>query len=97
MWGQVMTDTEEYAAARRRAVAKYGFFVHVAVYAAVMLLLVIINLLTSRSQIWFVWPLIGWGLAVVLHGLRVYVLADKNAIVEAMTERELRISRDDKS
>ena len=90
-----MTDTDEYAAARRRAEAKYGFFVHVAVYAAVMLLLVIINLLTSRSQIWFVWPLIGWGLAVVLHGLRVYVLADKNAIVEAMTERELRISRDD--
>ena len=92
-----MTDTDEYAAARRRAEAKYGFFVHVAVYAAVMLLRVIINLLTSRSHFGFVWPLIGWGFAVVLLGLRVYVLADKNVIVAAMTERELRISRDDKS
>lgn len=85
-----MKDSDAYAAARRRAEAKYGFFVHVAVYVAVMLLLVIINLVTSPQVIWFVWPLIGWGLAVALHGLRAFALSDKNAIIEAMTERELR-------
>ncbi len=36
-----MTKTDEYAKARRRAEAKYGFFVHAAVFAAVMVLLVI--------------------------------------------------------
>lgn len=87
-----MSHTDQYGTARRRAEAKYGFFVHAAVYAAVMVLLVIINLVTSPGNIWFIWPLIGWGFAVVLHGLRVFVLADRNDILDALTERELRQS-----
>jgi hypothetical protein len=87
-----MADTDEYAKARRRAAAKYRFFVHAAVYAAVMALLVIIDLVTSTGGIWFVWPLIGWGLALGLHGLRAFHLADGNDIVDALTERELRQS-----
>ena len=87
-----MTQTDEYAKARKRAEAKYGFFVHTAVYAAVMLLLVVINLVTSPRVIWFIWPMIGWGFAVALHGVGVFMVADKNAIVDALTERELRNS-----
>jgi hypothetical protein len=87
-----MTQTDEYAKARRRAEAKYGFFVHAAVYAAVMVLLVVINLVTSPGAIWFIWPLIGWGFAVALHGMRVFLLSDRNQIVDALTERELRHS-----
>ena len=87
-----MSHSDQYAMARRRAEAKYGFFVHAAVYAAVMVFLVIVNLVTSSGDIWFIWPLIGWGFAVVLHGLRVFVLADRNDILDALTERELRQS-----
>ncbi len=82
--------TEEYERARGRAEAKYGFFVHAVVYAAVMLLLVAINMLTSPGTVWFIWPLLGWGLAVVLHGARVFLMADRDAILDVMTERELR-------
>ncbi len=87
-----MTQTDEYIKARKRAEAKYRFFIHAGVYAAVMVLLVIINFVTSPQSIWFVWPLIGWGFAVVLHGVRVFLLADKNVIVDALTEHELRQS-----
>jgi len=87
-----MSQTDEYAKARGRAEAKYSFFVHAGVYAAVMVLLVAINLLTSPREIWFMWPLIGWGFAVALHGVRVFFLADKNVIIDAMTENELRQS-----
>lgn len=87
-----MSDTDQYAIARRRAEAKYRFFVHAAIYAAVMVLLVIINLVTSPGDIWFIWPLIGWGFAVALHGLRVFVLADRKDILDVLTERELRQS-----
>ena len=66
------------------------FFVHAAVYAAVMVLLVLINLLTLPGTIWFIWPLIGWGFAVALHGVGVYLLADKTVVLDALTERELR-------
>jgi len=91
-----MPRTEDYKRARGRAEAKYGFFVHAAVYAAVMVLLVAINLLTSPGTIWFIWPLIGWGLAVALHAARVFLLADRDTIIDALTEDELRQSGTDK-
>ena len=91
-----MPETENYGRARGRAEAKYGFFVHAVVYVAVMVLLVVINMLTSPGTTWFIWPLIGWGLAVALHGARVFLLADRNTIVDALTERELRHSGADK-
>lgn len=84
-----MTQSEAYAKARNRAEAKYRFFMHAAVYSAVMVLLVLIDVLTP-GPIWFVWPMIGWGFAVALHGVGVYFLADKSAVLDALTERELR-------
>ena len=87
-----MTQTEEYAKARERAESKYRFFVHAGVYAAVMVLLVVVNLVTSPREIWFVWPLIGWGFAVALHGVKVFLLTDKNVVIDKLTEQELRNS-----
>ncbi len=89
-----MQNASDYEHARRRAVAKYQFYSHVAVYVAVMALLVVINLLTSPGTIWFIWPLIGWGLAVALHAARVFLLADRNTIVDALTEQELQRGND---
>lgn len=91
-----MPQSENYERARGRAEAKYGFFVHVAVYVAVMVFLVIINMLTSPGTNWFIWPLLGWGLAVALHGARVFLLADRDSIVDALTEHELKHTRTDK-
>ena len=91
-----MPQTENYERARARAEAKYGFFVHVVVYVAVILLLVIINMLTSPGTTWFIWPLLGWWLAVALHGARVFLFADRYTIVDALTEHELRCSSADK-
>ena len=87
-----MTQPDAYAKARERAKAKYRFFVHAGVYAAVMVLLVVVNLVKSPREIWFIWPLIGWGFAVVLHGMKVFLQADKNVVIEKLTERELRRS-----
>lgn len=91
-----MTNTDEYTRARKRAEAKYGLFVHASVYGAVMLLLIVINLLTSTENLWFIWPLAGWGIALALHAISVYALADKTSVIDAMTERELRNSGTEK-
>ena len=88
-----MADTETYKRARRRAKAKYRFFVHAVVYFAVMLLLVVINVVTSPGVMWVIWPLMGWGLAVALHGGSVFLLGDGTQIIDDMTERELQRSR----
>ncbi len=91
-----MTKREEYARARKRAEAKYGLFVHAAVYAAVMVLLMIINLLTSTETLWFIWPLGGWGIAVALHAASIYMMNEKKSLIDVMAERELKQSGSEK-
>ena len=46
-----------------------AFVSHLFVYVSVNALLAYINLSTSPENLWFYWPLLGWGLGVFLHGL----------------------------
>lgn len=38
-------------------------------YLGVILLLLVINLLTSPGYFWVVWPALGWGIALLIQGL----------------------------
>ena len=67
-----MDQTQKLELAQKRAEAKIGFYIHAAIFIAVNLLLVAINLATDPKTIWFIWPLIGWGLGLLGHGLLVY-------------------------
>jgi hypothetical protein len=55
-----------------QAKAKVEFRIHLIIYIAVITLLAIINLLATPGYIWFKWPLLGWGIAIVIHALIVY-------------------------
>ena len=55
-----------------QAKAKAEFRIHLFIYIAVITLLAIINLLATPGYIWFKWPLLGWGIAIVIHALIVY-------------------------
>jgi len=55
-----------------RLLGDIGFKVHFAAYAGVNLLLLAINLLTTPNELWFFWPLFGWGIGIVAHGAAVY-------------------------
>jgi 2TM domain-containing protein len=37
-----------------------------------MAALIVVNLLTYPRYFWAIWPAIGWGSGVALHGLRVF-------------------------
>jgi hypothetical protein len=68
-----MSEQEtRYRNAKKRVEALRGFYVHLTVYVLVNLLLFTINMLTSPDGLWFFWPLMGWGIAVALHALRVF-------------------------
>lgn len=88
-----MTNSEEYETARRRVEAKMGFYIHLTVYVAVILFLATINLVTSSAQIWFHWPLLGWGVAVALHAVAVFVFPGWFGVTEKMIEKEMAKSR----
>lgn len=90
-----MDNSEAYQAAKKRVEARMGFYTHLSVYAAVILFLAIINFLTSSGTVWFHWPMLGWGIAVALHALAVFVFPGRFAITERMIEKEMgRVRKD---
>lgn len=48
-----------------------GFFFHFSAYVLVNAILIAVNLLTTPNQLWFFWPLLGWGIGILAHGLAV--------------------------
>jgi 2TM domain len=84
-----MENQEAYQRAKKRVEAKIGFYVHLTVYVCVNLLLIIINLTTSRQYLWFQWPLIGWGIGLFFHGLGVFVFSGRSSVKERMIQKEM--------
>jgi hypothetical protein len=66
---------EKYEKAKKRVEEIKGFYTHLIVYVAVNIILVIINLVTSPSVLWFYWPLMGWGIGVFFHAMGVFVFS----------------------
>ncbi len=56
----------------RQLLGDQPFRVHLIVYAGVNLLLFTIDMLTGTDSMWFQWPLLGWGLGLLAHGVFVY-------------------------
>jgi len=62
----------KYQRAKKRVEALKGFYVHLGVYVSVNILLFLINIIASPDSLWFFWPLMGWGIAIVVHGVSVF-------------------------
>lgn len=88
-----MERQDAYEKAQKRVEAKLGFYVHLAVYLAVNLLLVVINLVTAPQYLWFKWPLMGWGIGLFFHGFGVFTSFKGEAIKKRMIEKELETMR----
>jgi hypothetical protein len=72
--------------AQRRAKAKLGFYGHALIYTVVICGLSLLAL--SQGKAWSLWPAAGWGLGLLMHGLRVFGKAPGNALRERLVERE---------
>lgn len=78
------------AEATARVNAKLRFYTHLTVYLLVNTLLVVINVVTSTKQLWFLWPLVGWGIGLVAHAVAYFLRWRGVSIKSAMIERELK-------
>jgi hypothetical protein len=81
----LQTDLER--TARRRAGMKLGWYIHAGVYLAVNLLLGVLAALSDRS--WAIYPALGWGLGLAIHGIVVFLIAG-GGVYESLIERERR-------
>lgn len=64
-------NAEQERLARKRAGAKMGWYVHALVYIAVNFGLALLSGLNGKS--WALYPALGWGLGLLIHGLAVFM------------------------
>jgi 2TM domain len=84
---QISLSTDQFEQlARKRASAKLGWLMHAAVYALVNTLLVSVSLYSGKP--WAVFPLLGWGLGLAIHGAAVWFAGAGSALHERLIERE---------
>ncbi len=67
-----MDEQDSYARAKRQVEEIRGFYMHLAVYIAVNLLLFAINMVSSPGTLWFYWVTIFWGVGVFFHALQIF-------------------------
>lgn len=58
--------------AERRADAKLAFRRHLIAYLVINAGLLTLNLITSPGHLWFYWPMFGWGVGLLAHGVSTY-------------------------
>jgi hypothetical protein len=77
--------------ARKRAGAKMGWFIHATVY--VLVNLVLGGLSFASGHHWAVFPFLGWGLGLAIHGVVVFLVTGN--LHQRLVERErLSLQRD---
>jgi hypothetical protein len=74
--------------AHKRAGAKLGWYVHAAIYVVVNLFLLALSSYGFGQRPWSVFPLLGWGLGLGLHGISVFFLGAGGGFRERLLQHE---------
>lgn len=70
-------NDEKYEEAKKRVKELKGFYRNLITYVSVNIFLIVINLITSPDSLWFYWVTLFWGIGIVLHASKVFVLKGK--------------------
>ncbi len=84
-----MESQSDYDRAVCRAEEKMRFYSHLIVYALVNTMLIFINLLNNPQKIWFYWPLVGWGIGLLLHAMKVFGSSNSSRLKQRLIQHEL--------
>ena len=72
--------------ARRQAGAKLGWYIHTFVYVAVNLMLVLLSAVSGKH--WAIFPALGWGLGLAIHGMVVFLVTGGAGLHAWLVQRE---------
>lgn len=88
-------EEERYFQAQKRVKEIRDFYKHLAVYVLCNPIVIAVNLMTSPGFLYCIICLLGWGMALVLHGLKVFNFApffnndwENQKILEFMEKEE---------
>ncbi len=73
----------------RQILKRRTFYLHLAVFVAVQVMLVAIWALVGGGFPWFLFPLMGWAIGLVAHGASAFLLSHPDDIVLQREQRRL--------
>ncbi len=92
-----MSEKELYEAARKRVEEKKGFFIHLAAYIIINLMLILLwAFATGGGYPWFIWSLGGWAIGLLFHFLGVFVFSKQTGWEKREIEKEMEKMRHSK-
>ena len=72
---EIIEDKDKsYERAQKRVKEIKSFYGNLISYCIVIPFLIIVNLMTSPDDIWFYFPMLGWGIGVIAHGMSVFAI-----------------------
>ncbi|MCJ0762455.1 2TM domain-containing protein [Variovorax sp. CYS-02] len=72
--------------ARKRAGVRMGWYIHALVFIAVNTLLTALSLASGRH--WAIFPALGWGLGLLIHGVVVFLALPGGGLHERLLQQE---------
>ena len=85
---QTLSPEEIDALARKRAGAKLGWYAHATVYVLANIVIFAMSGYAFGTRPWSVFPLLGWGLGLALHGVSVFILGSGSNLRERLVQQE---------
>jgi hypothetical protein len=86
---EIMKNQEAYTNAKKKVEARMSFYTHLVVYLVVITMLTILNLTVAGDYFWAMWPMIGWGSGLIIHGLLTFVFDSESSLKERLIEKEM--------
>ena len=84
-----MDEEKAYERAKERVEEKVGFISHLAAYIILNAFLFFLDYRQDKTIDWAYWPLIGWGIGLLFHGLNTFVFGEGSAWKERMIKKEM--------
>lgn len=66
------TEADRYYDAQKKVKELRGFYEHLTVYVLCNPIVIVVNYMVSPEYLWWIWSVMGWGIAIVLHGLKAF-------------------------
>ncbi len=75
---EINTNTDDkdeaYRKAKKRVLEIKNFYKNLISYCIIIPTLVVMNFIQSPNRLWFYWPMMGWGIAIVTQALKLFVI-----------------------
>jgi sensor histidine kinase YesM len=74
---KIENKDKAYERAQKRMKEIKSFYGNLISYCIVIPFLIIVNLMTSPDDIWFYWPMLGWGIGLAAHGMSIFAIGKR--------------------